>query len=43
MQNGRTYDYFCLDSEGIAIKCYLTNGDFCYAGFRYNTMQPTFL
>ena len=43
MQNGRTYDYFCLDSEGIAIKCYLTNGDFCYAGFRYNTMQPKFL
>lgn len=42
-QNGHTYDYFCLDSEGIAIKCQLSNGDFCYAGFRYHTTQPQFL
>lgn len=42
-QDGRTYDYFCLDSEGIAIKCQLANGEFCYAGFRYNTAQPQFL
>ena len=41
-QNGRTYDYFCLDSEGIAIKCKLSNGDFCYAGFRYNTTQTQY-
>lgn len=42
-QNGRTYDYFCLDSEGIAMKRQLLNGDFCYAGFRYNTTQTQFL
>lgn len=43
LQDGRTYDYFCLDSEGIAIKCQLSNGDICYAGFRYNTAQFQFL
>ena len=42
-QSGRAYDYFCVDSEGIAIKCTLTNGDFCYAGIKYNTNQPKFL
>ncbi len=42
-QNGRSHDYFCLDSEGIALKCYLTNGDFCYAGIIYSTRQLTFL
>ena len=43
LANGRTYDYFCLDSEGIAIKCYLSNGSYCYAGVRYTTNQPQFL
>lgn len=42
-QNGHTHDYFCLDSEGIALKCNLTNGDFCYAGITYDIGQPTFL
>lgn len=42
-QNGHTYDYFCLDSEGIALKCNLTNGDYCYAGIIFDTSQPTFL
>lgn len=42
-EGGRTYDYFCLDTEGIALKCVLANGDFCYAGVRYNTSQPAFL
>lgn len=42
-QAGHTYDYFCLDSEGIALKCKLANGDFCYAGFRYDTTQHQFL
>jgi len=42
-QNGYTHDYFCLDTEGIALKCILANGDFCYAGIKYDTSQPTFL
>lgn len=42
-QSGRTYDYFCLDSEGLALKCNLENGDYCYAGIRYSTSQPQFL
>jgi len=42
-QNGHTYDYFCLDSEGIALKCNLANGDFCYAGITYDISQPVFL
>lgn len=41
-QNGHSYVYFCQDSEGIALKCYLDNGDFCYAGIIYDTSQPTF-
>lgn len=42
-EGGRTYDYFCLDTEGIALKCNLDNGDYCYAGVRYDTRQPKFL
>lgn len=42
-QNGHSYDYFCLDTEGIALKCNYTNGDFCYAGIIYDTSQPIFL
>lgn len=42
-QNGRTFDYFCLDTEGVALKCELSNGDFVYAGVRYDTSQPGFL
>ncbi len=42
-EGGRTYDYFCLDTEGIALKCNLANGDYCYAGVRYDTSQPAFL
>ena len=42
-QNGRAYDYFCVDSEGIVYKCKLENGDFCYAGIKYDTSQPRFL
>ena len=42
-QDGRAYDYFCVDSEGLAIKCELENGDFCYAGIKYDTNQPRFL
>lgn len=42
-QNGRTFDYFCLDVEGIAFKCTLSDGDFYYAGIIYNTYQPNFL
>lgn len=43
LQNGHTHDYFCLDSEGIALKCNLINGDYYYAGVIYDTSQPTFL
>ena len=42
-QDGRTYDYFCLDSEGLALRCNLEDGSYCYAGIRYNTNQPQFL
>ena len=42
-QNGHSYDYFCLDTEGVALKCNYTNGDFCYAGIIYDTSQPIFL
>lgn len=42
-QNGHTHDYFCLDSEGIALKCNLANGDYCFAGITYSTRQTTFL
>ena len=42
-QGGRAYDYFCLDSEGLALKCNLENGDYCYVGIRYSTSQPQFL
>lgn len=42
-QKGHSYDYFCLDTEGIALECNLANGDFCYAGIIYDTTQLTFL
>ena len=42
-KDGRAYDYFCLDSEGLALKCNLENGDYCYVGVRYSTSQPQFL
>ncbi len=42
-QNGHSYDYFCLDSEGISLKCNLSDGTYCYAGIIYDTSQPNFL
>ena len=42
-EGGRTFDYFCLDTEGVTLKCNLSNGDYCYAGIRYDTTQPEFL
>ena len=42
-QDGRAYDYFCVDSEGVVYKCKLENGDFCYAGIKYTTSQTRFL
>lgn len=40
---GHTYDYFCLDNEGIVFKCSIENNDYCYAGIYYNTTQSEFL
>lgn len=38
-QNGRTYDYFCLDKEGFCKK--LSNGtESVYVGIVYDTTQP---
>ena len=42
-EGGRTFDYFCLDTEGVTLKCNLSNGDYCYVGIRYDTTQPEFL
>ena len=41
--DSRTYDYYCLDTEGIAIKCYLQDGSYYFAGIQYKTVQPNFL
>ena len=43
LQNGRTFDYYCLDSEGIAIKCIDQASKTYYAGFLYRTSQPSFI
>lgn len=43
LYDGRTYDYFCLDIEGIAEKIVTQNGQTYYAGFIYNTNQPQLL
>lgn len=43
LYQGRTYDYFCLDIEGIAHSFVTTDGTTYYAGFTYSTGQPAFL
>ncbi len=42
-EQGRTYDYFCLDVEGIATKCITLDGQTYFVGYLYNTQQPQFL
>ena len=42
-QNHHTFDYYCLDNEGIAFKCNLPDGNYCYAGIYYNVSQNSFL
>ncbi len=42
-QNNHTFDYYCLDNEGLAFKCNLSDGSYCYAGIYYNISQPIFL
>lgn len=43
LYNGRTYDYFCLDIEGIAKKIVSNDGNVYYAGFIYSTGQQNLL
>lgn len=42
-QDGRTFDYFCLDYEGISRKISTLDGNTYYVGVLYDTSQPMFL
>ncbi len=41
-QDGRTYDYYCIDSEGIA-KRFDINGTKYFVGIKYDTSSANFL
>ncbi len=43
LYDGRTYDYFCLDIEGISKKIITDDGNTYYAGFIYSTEQQNLL
>lgn len=43
LYNGRTYDYFCLDVEGVATKLITGDNQTYFAGFIYDTSQPNLL
>lgn len=42
-ENGRTFDYYCLDYEGISKKVYTLDGNSYFVGVLYDTSQPMFL
>ena len=42
-ENGRTFDYYCLDQEGIAQKIYTIDGNTYYVGILYDISQPMLL
>lgn len=42
-QHGRTFDYYCLDYEGISRKISTLDGNTYYVGILYDTSQPMFL
>lgn len=42
-QNGRTFDYYCLDQEGIAQKLSTIDGNIYYIGILYDISQPMLL
>lgn len=42
-ENGRTFDYYCLDHEGISKKISTLDGNTYYVGILYDTSQPMFL
>lgn len=42
-ENGRTFDYYCLDYEGISKKISTLDGNTYFVGILYDTSQPMFL
>lgn len=42
-QNGRTYDYYCIDVQGTVIPITTTNGDTYYVGIQYPTSSMQLL